>query len=95
MREQLDRPQELQSYLQTYVRKWTDGVASTIRNGQGGRGIRDEVDPEAYVVLIVNLVLGTMATLQYAAALVSDDARERCTRELVRMARTSLFSDRE
>lgn len=87
VREILDRPTEVKRLLATAIRPWIDVVADHIRRGQSQGRIRPDVDPEAYVVHIINLVLSGVAT-HHSLGVVSD---ERQQRELIRLAKSGLF----
>lgn len=102
LRELLDRPTEMQPLIETHVRPWATLVADYIRRGQEQGRLWLEVDPEAYVAHVTMLVLSSLATFEVVAALApkgsASDQRamlERHTRELLRIARTSLFRPRK
>lgn len=101
LRELLDRPAELQPLIETHVRPWATLVADYIRRGQEQGRLHLDVDPEAYVAHVTMLVLSSLATFEVVATLApkgSADQRtllERHTRELLRIARTSLFRPRK
>jgi TetR/AcrR family transcriptional regulator len=103
MREALDRPAEMKRLLRGPVRPWLAAVAEYIRLGQStGRHFAD-VDPEAYVVHVLQLVLASAASASVTRAALDDDARARGSaeggtrppnrydRELARIAKASLF----
>ncbi|MFT7622884.1 MAG: TetR/AcrR family transcriptional regulator [Myxococcota bacterium] len=71
VREQMDRPDELNGYLRQTVRPWIDMIAGTIRDGQQRGMIRKDVDPEAYVLTVVNMSLATFAGVTHAEALMT------------------------
>jgi AcrR family transcriptional regulator len=97
VREILDRPDDMRVRLDKYVRPWTDVVADYIRRGQESGEVHAEVDPEAYVLQIINLVVsGVAAASSLEGGLLPTDSprgdpAERHTRELIRIARYSLF----
>ncbi len=100
LRESLDRGEDMRMRLQTFVAPWVGVVTEYIREGQKNGDVDPHVDPEAYVVQIVHMVVSGMATastldhalLPATHSLGSPD--ERHVRELLRIARTSLFRDR-
>lgn len=100
IREILDRPQDMQQRLETRVRPWVEIAADLIRKGQQHGDIYEDVDPEAYVLQVVNLVVsGVAMAASLAGALLPADAPEgppdkRHSRELIRIARYSLFRSR-
>lgn len=99
VREQMDRPRELREKVSQYVRPWMDVVSGYIKQGQGAGSIRADVDAEAYVIIVVNLALCSVASIAQASMLFDgepdESIRRRCISELVRMARASLFSESE
>jgi AcrR family transcriptional regulator len=100
LRESLDRGEDMQKRLKTFVAPWVGVVAEFIRDGQKAGDIDAHVDPEAYVVQIVHMVVSGMATaanLDHALLPPSHPLGtpdERHTRELIRIARASLFRER-
>jgi hypothetical protein len=96
-REILDRPADMRERLATYVQPWLVVVADYIRRGQEFDDVFAEVDPEAYVLQIINLVVSGVATASSleGGLLPPESLRgtpaERHTRELIRIARYSLF----
>ncbi|MBW2454558.1 MAG: TetR/AcrR family transcriptional regulator [Deltaproteobacteria bacterium] len=97
VREILDRPADMRDRLDTYVRPWVDVVAKYIRKGQEFGEVHADVDPEAYVLQVINLVLsGVAAAASLAGGLLPQDSplgdpAKRHARELIRIARYSLF----
>ena len=99
LREALDRPRELGRLVAGHVPPWAAMVCRYIRKGQAEGLLHGDVDPEAYVVQVINLVVAGVATWScigtFAAGLDgSRGARElpaRHLRELARVARASLF----
>jgi AcrR family transcriptional regulator len=91
LREVLDRPQESKKLLRGPVRPWLAAVAEYIRAGQeSGRHFAD-VDAEAYVLHVLQLVLAATASMTVTSVVIGDDARARYDKELARIARASLF----
>jgi AcrR family transcriptional regulator len=88
LREILDRPAEVRALLSTHVTPWIEVVAGHIRRGQGHGDVHAGVDPEVYVVHIIELVLASLAVYD----LVSDHFDfDRYLGELLRLAKSSLF----
>ncbi|MCS6901766.1 MAG: helix-turn-helix domain-containing protein, partial [Myxococcales bacterium] len=91
VREMLDRPEEMRKLLSGPVRPWLKMVASYIRAGcQAGRHHGD-VDPEAYVVATLLMVIATAASKAVMGAALEGDEMGRLEREVCRVARTALF----
>jgi TetR/AcrR family transcriptional regulator len=94
VREALDRPAEIKKLLRGPVQPWLSAVARYIRAGQeSGRHFPD-VDPEAYVVHVMQLGITAAASMPVASSALLGDAGERYDRELARIARASLFAPR-
>ncbi len=99
LRESLDRPEDMRRRLETYVAPWVGVVADYIREGQKSGDIYPEVDPEAYVIQVVHMVVSGMATaasLDHALLPARHKGKspdERHERELIRIARASLFRE--
>lgn len=93
VRELLDRPLAIRSLLRHTVRPWLGAVAAYIRDGQA-RGLHyPDVDPEAYLIHILSLVLTAAAGAATSAEALAPGAkgRSRYHAELSRIARASLF----
>ncbi len=97
VREILDRPEDMQRRLETYVGPWVQIVADYIRKGQKRGEVHASVDPEAYILQVINMVLSGVAAVSslegglLPATSPRGDASARHLRELIRIARTSLF----
>jgi hypothetical protein len=97
VREILDRPEDMQQRIRTYVSPWVKVIADLIRKGQRSAEVYHQVDPEAYVLQVINMVVCGVATASsLAGSLLPTDSpdgapSERLVRELVRVARFSLF----
>lgn len=91
VRETLDRPAEMRKVLRGTVHQWHSAVAGYIEAGrETGRHYAD-VDPEAYVVLIMLLVITATASSPVTAAALDRDGQARFDREVARIAHASLF----
>ena len=91
VREALDRPNEVKKLLRGHVRAWLGAVASYIRAGQEGDRHFKDVDAEAYVIHILQLVISATASAAVMSTVLDEPARARYDRELARIARASLF----
>lgn len=97
LREILDRPEDMTKRMRDHVTPWIKVVADQIREEQAAGLIHRQVDPEAYVLQVINMVVCGVAThASMATSLLpsSDDGSsdgQRLTRELQRMAGFSLF----
>jgi AcrR family transcriptional regulator len=93
VRELLDRPDAIRRLLRETVRPWLGAVAGYIRDGQA-RGLHyADVDPEAYLIHVLSLVLTAAAGAHVSAVALAPGAtgRARFHAELARIARASLF----
>jgi len=93
LREALDRPAEMKKLLRGAVRPWLDAVSGYIESGKKAGAHYADVDSEAYVVHILQLVISSSASAAVTVAVLDGD-RERYDRELARIARASLFIPR-
>jgi AcrR family transcriptional regulator len=97
LREVLDRPEALRAVMSQHMERWVNIVADYIRRGQREGTIAADVDPEAYVLHVVELVVATVATGASVGSLLPGRRRasrapsERYLRELTRIAHSALF----
>jgi TetR/AcrR family transcriptional regulator len=96
LRELLDRPEEIAPLVAQRVQPWSKIVCDYIRKGQAQGRVYPDVDPEAYVAQVINLVLcgfATHSSLRNVLATDADDreAGARLLREMLRVAKSSLF----
>jgi AcrR family transcriptional regulator len=92
VREVLDRPAQAREMLRA-ITPILRGVAGYIRAGLGERD--DDVDPDAYVLHVMQMVIGAAAMAEVTTALLGGgDGRARYDRELARIAKASLFGRR-
>lgn len=89
LREALDRPAEMRKLLRGPVKPWLNAISDYVRAGQESGTHHPDLDPEAYVVHILQLVIAAAASAPVFTALV--DSRARYDTELARIARSSLF----
>jgi AcrR family transcriptional regulator len=96
VRESLDRPSEMNERLGRFVRPWVEVVADQLARARDKGLVQAHVDPQAYAVQVINMVVGGVAIVDSLDVLLPDDpkrgtTRERQMRELIRMARSSLY----
>ncbi|MCP4803835.1 MAG: TetR/AcrR family transcriptional regulator [Proteobacteria bacterium] len=93
LRESLDRPEELRTLLRDSVQPFTALITQAMRMGQMQGAIREKVDPEAFVVLVISCAVGVVAVGPFVSGLMSPepsvDAQQA---ELIRMARVALLN---
>jgi AcrR family transcriptional regulator len=97
LREGLDRPDELRALIVTHASPWLAVVAESIRKAQAEGAMQRDADPEAYVMQVINLVVGTFAFGPMLQVLIPNQRRaprtvdKRIVAELKRVARASLI----
>ena len=99
LRELLDRPREMAPLVELHVQPWARIVCDYIRKGQEQGRVHADVDPEAYVVSTINLVLCGVAIHESMGTLVpgldpgADGTKmsRRLVAEMMRVAKSSLF----
>lgn len=94
IREILDRPDELRKMAADQLWPWTRLLIDYIRMGQEAGIIKPDVDPEAYIIQVMMMVIGTVALGPVLSVLTDADGNghmEPKIRELVRIARDTLF----
>jgi TetR/AcrR family transcriptional regulator len=95
-RELFDRPGDVKKLLRGAVRPWLAAIAAYIKEGQAHGRHWEDVDPEAYVVHILQLVVSASASASVCRVVIDsveggDSPADRYDRELARIARASLF----
>ncbi len=96
VREVLDRPEEMRRLIEAYVHPWATVVCDYIRKGQAQGRIRQDVDPEAYLAHVINIIVSGIATYECIGAIDPratgrGSDRARYVSELLRIAKSSLF----
>jgi TetR/AcrR family transcriptional regulator len=91
LREALDRPADLRRLLRGPVRPWLSAVAGYARAGRESGRHHVDVDEEAYVLHILQLVVTATACASVTSTVLEGESGIRYPRELARIARTSLF----
>jgi len=97
LREALDRPDTMRALVAEFVSPWLAVLSDSIKKAQGLGTIRPDVDPESYIVMVIHLVLGNVATAGTVSS-IAEKTRgsrvpDRIVREIKRMARTALMAD--
>jgi len=97
LREALDRPAQMRALLAKYVAPWLSAVSGALIKGRDAGVFRADVVPEAYVVMVIHLVLGTVATAAATGRLGTGKTKSFVPPELVneakRVARAALYRD--
>jgi len=94
LREALDRPAEMKRLLETGALSWMGLLADSIRKAQAEGLMRADADPEAWLLQVIHLVVGTFASGPILQTLVGNKSKnvdQRLVKELKRFARASLM----
>ena len=94
LREMLDRPTIMRARLEEHVEPWIDVIANEIRRGQARGTVAPDVDPGAFVWILIHSVIGNIALIASLDANGSSGANGRLTQlmsETLRIARVGLF----
>ena len=99
LRELLDRPAEMAPLIEEHVEPLARIVSDYIRNCQDQGRVRKDVDPEAYIMSVINLVLCGIAIHGVSHQLLPPTQRtdsqpvvpQRYLDEMLRIAKSSLF----
>ena len=95
MREVVDRPLETRERLGAAIRPWFELLKGIIEEGQAAGRVRTDVDPEAYlvqcIVMIVGSVVGAELGSEVFGGLSRADWGKRQRQEARRVAKQSFF----
>lgn len=94
VREAMDRPDSLKKLLQQHLQPWIALITDYIRWGKKTGICRPDVDPEAYVIHVLLMIISMTAFTPVAEAIASTTAKKSLARqkaELIRLAREGLF----
>jgi len=98
MREVVDRPTETRERLSDAIRPWLSLITEAIDEGKKSGQIRREVDPEAYLVQSIVMIVGSFVAADLGSAVFGggdpSEWLDRQRLETRRMARTALFNPR-
>lgn len=99
LREMLDDPESLRALLSEHLVPWIPLITSFIQRGKDEGIIHPELDADAWVLLVVQMVVNTVALAGVTSPLfvgAESDAerRARVATEMQRIARASLFLKR-
>jgi TetR/AcrR family transcriptional regulator len=96
LREMVDRPHETRELVGGAIAPWLQLVVDTLEEGQAQGRVRADVDPLAYIMECITLIVGTFAAADLAAGLSGvgsiEASVDRQFREILRIARVSLFT---
>ena len=95
MREVVDRPRQTRERLGQSIRPWLQLLTAAIDEGKSAGRVRADVDPEAYLVQCIVMIVGSFVAADLGAEVFGgrDGARwaERQRNEARRMAQEALF----
>jgi TetR/AcrR family transcriptional regulator len=95
LREILDRPEEMRRRLSRFVRPWIDIVAEQLEKAKQKSLVRESIDPEAYAMNVISMVVAGIAIVESLAVVFRDDPenhpQDRFVAEMIRVARSSLY----
>ncbi len=100
LRETLDRPERMQAMLGEFVKPWVDLLGGQLERAKAQGLVRPNVDPHAYVVEVITMAVAGTAVIDTMDVILPKDpnrgnTRKRHARELVRLARSGLYTKDE
>ena len=100
LRETLDRPQSMKVMLGQFVQPWVNLLGEQLERAKGRGLVRADVDPEAYAVEVITMAVAGTAVIDTLDVILPETparggTRKRHARELIRVARSSLYTDNE
>lgn len=100
LRETLDRPEQMQSMLGAFVQPWVELLGDQLERAKAQCLVRRDVDPHAYAVEVITMAVAGTAVIDTLRVILPDDpvrgsTRIRHARELIRIARSSLYTENE
>ena len=100
LRETLDRPQSMKAMLAKFVQPWVNLLGEQLERAKGRGLVRTDVDPEAYAVEVITMAVAGTAVIDTLEVILPGtpargSTRKRHARELIRVARSSLYTHNE
>ena len=100
LRETLDRPDSMQAMLAEFVKPWVDLLGAQLERAKARGLVQPDVDPQAYAVEVISMAVAGTAVIDTLEVILPDSparggTRARHARELIRMARSSLYTNDE
>jgi len=100
LRETLDRPKQMQAMLAQFVQPWVELLGEQLERAKQQGLVQPDVDPQAYAVEVITMAIAGTAVIDTLQIILPDDpaqgrTRKRHARELIRIARSSLYIDNE
>jgi hypothetical protein len=83
--------------LAQFVRPWVELLGSQLERAKTQGLVQHDVDPEAYAVEVITMAVAGTAVIDTLSVILPDDpirgdTRSRHARELIRVARSSLYT---
>lgn len=99
VRELLDNPEGMRKLMAENLRPWVLLVGQYVQQGQAAGIIHADLDPAAYILNVILLVLANTSMRSIAPSIIGTDssaseANTRQMQELYRFCRTALFKER-
>jgi len=100
LRETLDRPEQMQAMLAEFVRPWVQLLGDQLERAKEQGLVQHDVDPHAYAIEVITMAVAGTAVIDTLQVILPDDpvrgsTRKRHARELIRIARSSLYTANE
>jgi len=100
LRETLDRPEHMRALLKEFVKPWIELLGEQLERAKSQGMVQPCVDPEAYAIQVISMAVSGTAVIDTLQTILPNDpvrgtTRERHVRELIRVARSSLYTDKD
>ncbi|MBW2551545.1 MAG: TetR family transcriptional regulator [Deltaproteobacteria bacterium] len=100
LRETLDRPEQMRAMLAQFVQPWVELLGDQLERAKEQGLVQRDVDPQAYAVEVITMAVAGTAVIDSLQVILPDDpargsTRKRHTSELIRIARSSLYTKSE
>jgi len=98
IREMLDRPESVKQIIQDQLSPWMKLVTDYIYMGKRFKVVKEDVDPESYIIQVIIMTIGTVALSSSFSSMFKNDYDETLSlliKEMVRMTRSSLLTKTE
>lgn len=100
LRETLDRPDSMKAMLGQFVQPWVNLLGEQLERAKEQGLVRRDVDPAAYAVEVITMAVAGTAVIDTLDVILPKNparggTRKRHARELIRIARASLYTNNE
>lgn len=98
LRETLDRPAHMEAMLEEFVNPWVILLSGQLERAKEQGLVQGDVDAQAYVVEVITMAVAGTAVIDTLEVILPTDpargnTRKRHAQELIRVARSSLYTD--